>query len=58
MMTGKSIVYLDAPGSENTCKVLELVKKRAGKTGIETVVLASTRGTRPKKQWMSWMEIS
>ena len=27
MMIEKSIVYFDAPGSENTCKVLELVKK-------------------------------
>jgi len=49
MMIKKSIVYFDAPGSENTCKVLELVKKRAGETGIETVVLASTRGDTAKK---------
>ncbi|HIE19151.1 TPA: hypothetical protein EYP75_05435 [Candidatus Bathyarchaeota archaeon] len=55
-MIKKNIVYFDAPGLENTCKVLELVKKRAKETGIDTVVLASTRGDTAKKAMESLNE--
>jgi len=48
-MIERSIIYFDAPGSENTCKVLELVKKRAEEAGIDTIVLASTRGDTAKR---------
>jgi len=48
-MIERSTVYFEASGPENTCKVLELVKKRADETGIDTVVLASTRGDTAKK---------
>jgi len=48
-MIERSIVYFEDPGPENTCKVLELVKKRADEVGIDTIVLASTRGDTAKK---------
>jgi len=48
-MIEKSIVYFETPGPENTYKVLELVKKRAAEVGIDTVILASTRGDTAKK---------
>ena len=48
-MMKKSIVYFENPGPENTREVLELVKERASETGIDTIILASTRGDTAKK---------
>ena len=49
MVMKKSIAYFENPGPENTRKVLELVKERASETGIDTIILASTRGDTAKK---------
>jgi hypothetical protein len=35
------ITYFEKPGKENSDKVMEIVKKRAGELGIKTVVVAS-----------------
>jgi len=48
-MIERKIIYFDAPGSENTDKVLELVEKRSEEAGIDTIVLASTSGETAKK---------
>jgi uncharacterized protein len=38
------ITYFDKPGKENTDAVLEIVKKRSGELGINTIVVASYHG--------------
>jgi len=48
-MIERCIVYFEKSGPENTEKVLELAKKRVNEAGIDTVVLASTRGDTAKK---------
>ena len=40
----EKIAYFERPGPENTDHVLRLVKERSDDLGIDTVVLASTRG--------------
>ena len=42
-MEGK-IVYFDKPGQDNTEKVLRIAKLRAEELGINTILVASTRG--------------
>ncbi len=44
----EKIVYFERPGELNTPEVLSLVKARAKARGIDTVVLASTRGQTAK----------
>jgi hypothetical protein len=39
-----NITYFANPGEENTGEVLRLVKRRASKLGIKTILIASTRG--------------
>jgi len=43
------ITYFESPGKENTDTVLNIVKKRAKETGINTVVIASYRGYTAEK---------
>jgi hypothetical protein len=45
----RKIFYFEAPGPENTDRVLELVKSRADEVGIDKIVLASTRGDTAKR---------
>lgn len=40
-----STTYFDQPGQANTDRTLELAKKRAEELGIQTILVASTRGT-------------
>lgn len=40
----KTIYYFENPGSENTDKVIELVKSRKEELGIENIVVASVSG--------------
>jgi hypothetical protein len=43
------ITYFETPGRENTDAVMEIVKKRAGELGVNTVVVASYRGYTAEK---------
>ena len=43
------IAYFERSGPDNTDRVLELVKRRSDDLGIDTVVLASTRGGTAEK---------
>jgi uncharacterized protein len=44
-----TITYFEAPGRDNTDKVMEIVKKRARELGIKTIVVASYRGYTAEK---------
>jgi hypothetical protein len=37
-------VYFDTPGRVNTARTLELAKRRADELGVETILVATTRG--------------
>lgn len=43
-MSQATITYFDRPGPENTDQVLAVAKRRADELGINTIVVASTRG--------------
>lgn len=42
--TNVETVYFEKPGPENTARTLEIAERRAGELGIETILVASTRG--------------
>jgi len=50
-MITKEITYFDAPGAKNTDQVIQAVKKRIERLGIQHVVVASTSGATALKIW-------
>ncbi|MFC2021331.1 pyruvate kinase alpha/beta domain-containing protein [Chloroflexota bacterium] len=45
----KAVVYFDKPGEENTDEAFRIAKERARELGINTVIVASTRGNNAAK---------
>ena len=42
--TSIQTVYFDKPGKHNTARTLDLAKRRADELGVETILVATTRG--------------
>lgn len=56
-MAAAEVVYFDKPGKHNTDTVIEVVRKTLGRTGIETVVIASNSGETAMKGIEGWSDL-
>lgn len=56
-MTIKDIHYFDAPGPQNTDRVIQAAKQRIRELGIRHVVVASTTGATALKVWQELKDL-